>query len=186
MKKKILIFVSVLSSLLILNTKFSNNENNIDTTSITTTITTTTETTTETTTMETTNPETIEYIRKKAIVTYYTHLPQCTGDGDGITASGTKVSETSVAIPRKDNLLNFGDTIIFESLSPKYMEDYNGNYLTRIADDTGNPNYIKKIDDETYRLDVFCPKLPNESNEQYYNRVLSYGKTETNILIKNN
>ena len=124
------------------------------------------------------------YIEKNAIVSYYTHLPD-EGGGLGITASGNKVSNTSVAIPRKDDLLNFGDTIIFEDLSPKYMADYDGQHLTRVADDTGNPKYIRKVDDNTYRLDVYCPKLPNETNLEYKKRVLSYGKTETKIKIKN-
>lgn len=130
------------------------------------------------------NTEINKYIEKNAIVSYYTHLPD-EGGGLGITASGNKVSNTSVAIPRKDDLLNFGDTIIFEDLSPKYMADYDGQHLTRVADDTGNPKYIRKVDDNTYRLDVYCPKLPNETNLEYKKRVLSYGKTETKIKIKN-
>lgn len=124
-------------------------------------------------------------ITKDAIVSYYTHLPD-EGGGLGITASGEKISNTSVAIPRKDDLLQFGDTIIFETLSPKYMKDYNGQYLTRVADDTGNPRYIRKIDNNTYKLDVYCPKLPNETNYDYKKRVRGYGITNTKIKIIDN
>lgn len=124
-------------------------------------------------------------ITKNVIVSYYTHLPD-EGGGLGITASGEKVSNTSVAIPRKDDLLQFGDTIIFETLSPKYMKDYNGQYLTRVADDTGNPRHIRKIDNNTYKLDVYCPKLPNETNSAYKKRVKEYGITNTRIKIVNN
>lgn len=124
-----------------------------------------------------------KYKEFNAIVSYYTYLPECTNNGLGITASGKKVSETSVAIPRDDDILKFGVEIKFETLSPKYIEDYEGKYLTRIADDTGNPKYIRKMENGTYRLDVFCPKLPNETNESYYKRVNSYGKTNTKIRV---
>lgn len=124
-----------------------------------------------------------EYNEYNAIVSYYTYLPECTGNGLGITASGVKVSETSVAIPRKDNVLKFGTKIEFVTLAPKYMEDYDGKYLTRIADDTGSPKYIRKMENGTYRLDVFCPKLPNETDKEYHKRVNSYGKTQTKIKV---
>lgn len=118
-----------------------------------------------------------------AIVSYYTYLPQETGSGDGITASGKKVSSTSLAIPRKDDILKFGTIVEFDKLSDGYMKDYNGKYLTRIADDTGNPKNIRKVDDFTYRVDVFCPRLENETDEQYHKRVYSYGKTTTKIKV---
>ena len=124
-----------------------------------------------------------KYITKNVIVSYYTNLPE-EGGGLGITASGKKLSNKSLAIPRNDNLLKFGMEIEFDSLAPQYMKDYNGKYLKRIADDTGNPKYIKKIDNNTYKLDVYCPKLPNESNSEYKKRVTSYGITKTKIKIK--
>lgn len=71
----------------------------------------------------------------------------------------------------------------FKEFAPKYMQDYNGQYLVRIADDTGSPNHIRKLDNGIYRLDVFCPKFPNETDSEYYNRVSSYGKTETTFRI---
>lgn len=143
------------------------------------------ETTTETTTqiIDRGLDEKQNYEEYNAIVSYYTYLPECTGSGLGITASGKKVSETSVAIPRKDNVLKFGTKIEFKTLAPQYMKDYNSKYLTRIADDTGNSNYIRKMEDGTYRLDVFCPKLPNETDKEYHKRVYSYGKTETKIKV---
>lgn len=124
-----------------------------------------------------------EYNEYDAIVSYYTYLPECTGNGLGITASGVQVSETSVAIPRKDNILKFGTKIEFGTLAPKYMEDYDGKYLTRIADDTGSPKHIRKMGNGTYRLDVFCPRLPNETDKEYHKRVNSYGKTQTKIKV---
>ena len=106
------------------------------------------------------------YIEKKGIISYYTNL-QDEGGGLGITASGKKLSNTSIAIPRNDDLLKFGIEIEFENLAPQYMKDYQGKYLKRIADDTGNPRYIKKINDNIYKLDVYCPRLPNETDEKY-------------------
>lgn len=123
------------------------------------------------------------YSIHNAIVSYYTYLPQSTVHGTGITASGKKVSNTSLAIPRKDSLLKFGTKVEFDELAPKYMEDYQGQFLTRIADDTGNPKNIRKMNDGTYRLDVFCPRLTNETDEEYHKRVYGYGKTETKIKI---
>lgn len=63
------------------------------------------------------------------------------------------------------------------------MEDYEGKYLIRIADDTGNPSHIRKMEDGTYRLDVFCPRLPNETDADYHKRVNAYGKTKTTIKV---
>lgn len=79
--------------------------------------------------------------------------------------------------------MKFGTKIEFEQLAPQYMIDYDGEYMVRIADDTGNPNHIRKMEDGTYRLDVFCPKLPNETDTEYYDRVVAYGKTETKIKV---
>lgn len=124
-----------------------------------------------------------DYKTYNALVSYYTYLPQCTGNGLGITASGKKISETSVAIPRKDDVLKFGTKIEFKNLAAKYMEDYEGKYLIRIADDTGNPSHIRKMEDGTYRLDVFCPRLPNETDVDYHKRVNTYGKTKTTIKV---
>lgn len=125
------------------------------------------------------------YVEVDAIVSYYTYLPSSTGSGDGITATGKKVTNSSLAIPRNDELLKYGTKVEFEFLAPQYMKDYNGQYLTRIADDTGSPKHIRKVDENTYRVDVFCSRLENETDTQYHNRVYSYGKTKTKMKIYN-
>lgn len=117
------------------------------------------------------------------IVSYYTYLPQSTGTGNGITASGKKVSNTSLAIPRNDNILKFGSVVQFDFLCDSYMKDYNGQYLERIADDTGSPKHIRRVNDTTYRVDVFCPRLNGESDSAYHKRVYAYGKTKTKMKV---
>lgn len=130
-------------------------------------------------------PLSTNYKEFNAIVSYYTYLPSSTGSGSGITANGNKVSETSLAIPRNDDILRYGVKVEFDYLAPQYMIDYDGKYLTRIADDTGSPKHIRKIDNNTYKLDVFCPRLPKESDDSYHKRVYGYGITKTKMKIFN-
>lgn len=123
----------------------------------------------------------------KVVVSYYTSLAGENGGYAGLNAIGGELSETSIAIPRpnSNSLIQYGTVIEFDDLGEAYMEDYNGNHLTRVADDTGNPNHIYIKGDGTYRVDVFCPRLKGESDSEYKQRVLKYGKHRTTARVIN-
>ena len=123
----------------------------------------------------------------EVVVSYYTSLAGENGGYAGLNAIGGELSETSIAIPRpnSNSLIQYGTVIEFDDLGEAYMEDYNGNHLTRVADDTGNPNHIYIKGDGTYRVDVFCPRLKGESDSEYKQRVLKYGKHRTTARVIN-
>lgn len=125
-----------------------------------------------------------DYVEIRVVASFYTGLEEENGDGlGGKNAIGGYLSKTSVAIPRHDELVTYGMEIEFERFSDGYMRDYNGQYLTRIADDTGNPKHIRVREDGVYRMDIYCPKLANEDKDQYWSRVNSYGKYETTAKV---
>lgn len=121
------------------------------------------------------------------VVSYYTSLAGENGGYAGLNAIGGELTGTSVAIPKpnSDSLVQYGSVLEFNDLGDAYMQDYDGKYLTRVADDTGNPNHIYIKHDGTYRLDVFCPRLEGETDYEYRKRVVNYGKHKTTARIVN-
>lgn len=124
-----------------------------------------------------------KYITLDVVVSYYTSLPEENGvNYGGRNAVGGYLSSTSIAIPR-NGIIKYGMTVEFESLGETYMKDYNGQYLTRIADDCGSPKHIRVREDGVYRMDIYCPKFSYESDEQYKARVNNYGKYRTTCKV---
>lgn len=132
-----------------------------------------------------------DYVMIDVIVSYYTSVEEENGNGlEGRNAIGGYLSNTSIAIPRvtENSIVKYGSVIEFEDLGEAYMKDYNGKYLKRIADDCGSPKHIRIREDGVYRMDIYCPKFPNESKSQYIKRVNNYGKYKTTakVYLKNN
>lgn len=124
------------------------------------------------------------YIDIDVEVTYYTGLASENGSKNaGKNAIGGYLSNTSIAIPRKDDLVKYGTKIEFSNLGKKYMDDYNGKHLIRIADDCGRPKHIRVREDGVYRMDVYCPRIGNETDDEYWSRVDSYGKYKTTAKV---
>lgn len=124
-----------------------------------------------------------DYVTLDVIVSYYTSLPEENGvNYGGRNAIGGYLTNTSVAIPRT-GIIEYGMTLEFESMSEAYMKDYNGKYLTRVADDCGSPSHIRVREDGVYRIDIYCPKFSYESDSQYYRRVNNYGKHQTTCKV---
>ena len=88
------------------------------------------------------NGEKIEYKRKVNIVaTFYTGSAKENGGFANLTATGKKLSRGICA----SNNFDFGTKI--------FLDGY-GVYEVQ---DRGNPKYIRQIDDETYRIDIYVP-----------------------------
>lgn len=110
-----------------------------------------------------------EYRTVNCELTFYTDLAVCNGSNAGKNAIGGYLSKTSIAIPRKS--MPFGTKIDL------------GEYGIRYADDVGSPKYIKIKDDGTYIFDVFMPRIKGESDKQYKDRIMSYGRVKTTAKI---
>lgn len=80
------------------------------------------------------------------IATFYTGSPDENGGYANITASGKILSRGMCA----SNNFDFGTKIEVEGLEEIGITNLE-------VQDTGNPKYIKKIDENTYRLDVYVP-----------------------------
>lgn len=124
-----------------------------------------------------------DYVTINVVVSYYTKLEEENGEGyAGRNAIDGYLSNTSVAIPR-NGIIEYGMKLEFEDLGVLYMADYDGQYLERIADDCGNPSHIRVREDGVYRIDIFCPELEGEIEEEYKARVNRYGKHETTCKV---
>lgn len=120
-----------------------------------------------------------DYVTINVVVSYYTGVEEENGKGyAGRNAIDGYLSSTSVAIPR-NGIIKYGMKLEFENLGEKYMKDYNGQFLERIADDCGSPQHIRVREDGIYRMDIYCPEIAGETEEQYKIRVNNYGKYET-------
>jgi len=80
------------------------------------------------------------------IATFYTGSPDENGGYANITASGKALCRGMCA----SNNFDFGTKIEVEGLEEIGITNLE-------VQDTGNPKYIKKIDENTYRLDVYVP-----------------------------
>lgn len=116
-----------------------------------------------------------EYLEIKVECTFYTSLAGCNGDSSCLTASGEKLNDMTIAIPRKVGstkpIYPFGTKIYIEGIGE------------RIVQDTGNPNYLKIKDDGTIIIDVFVPRNSGESDCEYKQRVLDKGRFSTTAKV---
>lgn len=93
------------------------------------------------------------------VLTFYGLLKKECGKIDGITASNKKIKQGMVASPKN---IPFGTKIFIE----------NNKY---IVEDRGSNKYIKINDDGSIRLDVYVPRNSNEDDDEYDERIQSYG-----------
>lgn len=111
----------------------------------------------------------------KIELTYYTSLAICNGSNSGLTASGVPLNENTIAVPRKKGstrpIVPFGTKIYIEGIGVK------------IAEDTGNPNYIKVKDDGTWIIDVYVPRNKGENDKEYHRRIMQMGRTQTEGIV---
>jgi 3D (Asp-Asp-Asp) domain-containing protein len=110
-----------------------------------------------------------EYKEVNLILTFYTSLPGET-NGKGITASGKKIEYGMIAC----NQLPFGTQI------------ETNEYGILTVEDKGSSKHFPRINDDTYRIDVFIPRNKDETNKQYKQRVLAMGvqRITGKILMK--
>lgn len=96
------------------------------------------------------NGEERTYRRKVNIVaTHYTVSVRDCGNTLGITASGKKVREGMISVPKN---ISFGTEIV--------LEDKGGNTKKYVAEDTGSA--IKWLDEDTMKVDIFVPDATYE------------------------
>lgn len=110
-----------------------------------------------------------EGIKQKFLITYYGDTPSQTS-GLGIMANGEKPHYLACAVP---NEIPLGSKIII-------------NGKTFIAKDRGNSKYICTLPNGVMRIDVFIPRLENENNYKYEQRVRNMGTDtiEGRLIIK--
>ena len=97
-------------------------------------------------------------------VSYYSDL-NCENGFGPITSTGEKLSNGMVA----NNILDIGTKIYIEGLGIKTIND------------RGSNKYFSKIN----QVDVFIPRLKNESDLDYYKRVNNLGRKELEGYILN-
>lgn len=90
--------------------------------------------------------DSIEYQEINIICSAYTSDPAENGNSLGITASGKKLQEGFCAIPRNYKL---GTKVVVFGL-----EKYTG-FNKLVGYDYGNPSYIRQIDSNTIKIDVY-------------------------------
>lgn len=96
------------------------------------------------------------------IISFYTELE---GEGQGLTASGKRVSYGMVA----NNQLPFGTKIQLEGMG------------TFAVEDRGSPSHFNRVE----RIDVYIPRQNGESNATYQKRVAAMGvKKVKGTIIK--
>lgn len=86
------------------------------------------------------------------IISFYTELE---GEGQGLTASGKRVSYGIVA----NNQLPFGTKIQLEGMG------------TFTVEDRGSPSHFNRVE----RIDLYIPRQKGESNATYQKRVAAMG-----------
>lgn len=108
-------------------------------------------------------------------LTFYTSLASCCGNNLGITASGVKLNNMTIAVPRKVNstkpMYNFGTIIEINGYGKKRVED------------TGNPKYLKIKPDGRIIIDIFIPREQGESDVEYRKRILNMGRVHTTAKV---
>lgn len=115
------------------------------------------------------------YIEIKCELTFYTDLASCNGDNSKLTASGAKLNNKTLAVPRKKDstkpVFPFGTKVEIDG------------YGERTVEDTGNPKYLKQKSDGTYIFDVFMARNKGETDKQYKARIMSYGRVQTTAKV---
>jgi hypothetical protein len=88
-----------------------------------------------------------EYSKKVNVVaTHYGGGANENGGFSGLTASSKRLSRGMIATP---NNISFGTPIV--------LEDSNGAKTIKITEDRGNSKYIKWLDSNTVRIDIYVP-----------------------------
>ncbi|OON98205.1 MAG: hypothetical protein ATN36_01170 [Epulopiscium sp. Nele67-Bin005] len=111
------------------------------------------------------------YEPMEAIVTFYTGLAAENGGFEGMNAIGGLLEVGSIAAPKD---IPFGTSIII----PNLPSDVNTAIFE--VDDRGGA--IKRLSDNKIKLDIYVPRLYNETDREYYKRVNALGVIETQIL----
>ncbi|OON96490.1 MAG: hypothetical protein ATN32_06360 [Candidatus Epulonipiscium fishelsonii] len=111
------------------------------------------------------------YQTMNAIVTFYTGLGIENGGYTEMNAIGGSLEVGSLAAPKD---LPFGTSVII----PNLPSDVNTSLF--VVDDRGGA--IKRISNDTVKLDVYVPRLQNESDGEYYERVNHLGIIHTHVL----
>lgn len=110
--------------------------------------------------------EVSEWVEVSIHVSYYTDLPiENTPNKPTTDAQGNKLKRGTIAIPRD---LPLGTTFI--------IDGFNGEYVGR---DRGSKKYIRWIDNNTMKIDMYIPRKSGESDGTYYRRVNNMGITKT-------
>lgn len=107
-----------------------------------------------------------EWIEVNIHVSYYTDL-QCenTINKETTDALGGKLVRGTIAIPRS---MPLGTKFI--------IEGFDGEYIGK---DRGSRKYIKWIDGNTMKIDMYIARIYGESDDDYFKRVNSKGITKT-------
>lgn len=105
-------------------------------------------------------------------ITYYTGLICENTHHGSVDAQGGSLKYGTIAIPR-----NIPLGTIFQ------IDGFDTEFVGR---DRGSKKYIKWIDENTMKIDMYIPPKKNESDSAYYNRVNAMGitKTKGKYLIK--
>ncbi|ONI39355.1 hypothetical protein AN639_05195 [Candidatus Epulonipiscium fishelsonii] len=111
------------------------------------------------------------YQTMNAIVTFYTGLGVENGGYTEMNAIGGSLEVGSLAAPKD---LPFGTSVII----PNLPTDINTSLF--VVDDRGGA--IQRISQDTVKLDVYVPRMEDESDGEYYTRVNHLGIIHTPIL----
>jgi|GEM_PF-2682435 len=104
------------------------------------------------------------------VLSFYGSGDDENGAGNGnATASGADLSHGVIA----SNNFPFNTEISIDG------------YGTYTVLDTGNPQYLREVSDNKYKIDVYVPKNSNESVAEYKQRISNYGIVETTGYVLN-
>lgn len=80
----------------------------------------------------------------------------------------------------------FGNDLVFGTVAIPYELDLGANLeidlypnTTFIGNDRGSRKHIRVTENDTYRIDIFIPRIYGESDYTYLNRVNNMGKVKT-------
>lgn len=98
-------------------------------------------------------------------ITYYTGLICENTHYGSVDAQGNPLKYGTIAVPR-----NIPLGTVFQ------IEGFDTEFVGR---DRGSKKYIKWLDENTMKIDMYIPPMKNESNSAYYKRVNAMGITKT-------
>ncbi|MGL5459540.1 MAG: hypothetical protein ACRDBY_07990 [Cetobacterium sp.] len=110
------------------------------------------------------------------VCTFYGKGDDENGAGRGnINAIGSELYSGTIA----SNNFQIGTHFEIDGLN-EYINQYSDKYVVL---DTGHKDYIKKLDNKKYKIDVFVEQLPNENTKEYKKRISNLGIYKTKAYL---